>query len=97
MFLVDTNVWLERLLDQERSEEVRRFLDATSSERLFISDFSFHSIGIIMIRLNKADEFLSFVRDAFIDGCVGLVLSNAIIPNGYNYFRITFLLSLALV
>lgn len=26
MYLVDTNIWLERLLDQERSAEVGRFL-----------------------------------------------------------------------
>jgi len=38
MYLVDTNVWLERLLDQERSEEVGRFLDRVPSDRLFITD-----------------------------------------------------------
>jgi hypothetical protein len=27
MYLVDTNIWLERLLDQERSEEVGQFPD----------------------------------------------------------------------
>jgi hypothetical protein len=73
MYLVDTNIWLERLLDQTRSDEVRRFLDGIPSEQLFVSDFSFHSIGVIMIRLNKADKLVSFVRDAFIDGAVGLV------------------------
>ena len=26
MYLVDTNIWLERLLDQEKSEEVGNFL-----------------------------------------------------------------------
>ena len=40
MLLVDTNVWLERLLDQEKSDEVGRFLDAISSEQLFITDFA---------------------------------------------------------
>jgi hypothetical protein len=73
MYLVDTNIWLERLLDQTRSDEVRQFLDATPSEHLFISDFSLHSIGIIMTRLDKAEQLLNFVRDAFIDGGVGLV------------------------
>jgi predicted nucleic acid-binding protein len=46
MYLVDTNIWLERLLDQDKSESVRKFLDIVPSERLFISDFSFHSIGV---------------------------------------------------
>lgn len=32
MYLVDTNVWLERLLDQARSDEVGQFLDAIASE-----------------------------------------------------------------
>lgn|GEM_PF-3283775 len=31
MYLVDTNVWLERFLEQEKAEEVRDFLDRTSS------------------------------------------------------------------
>ncbi len=39
MHLVDTNVWLERLLDQERSEEVGRFLDQILTIISFDSDF----------------------------------------------------------
>ena len=73
MYLVDTNVWLERLLDQERSEEVGRFLDMVPSEQLFVTDFTFHSIGVILSRLNRGVAFLQFVRDAFIDGAVCLV------------------------
>jgi hypothetical protein len=34
MYLVDTNVWLERLLDQEKASEVRRCLDQIKAERL---------------------------------------------------------------
>lgn len=33
MYLVDTNIWLERLLDQERSAEVGRFLFANGRHR----------------------------------------------------------------
>jgi predicted nucleic acid-binding protein len=73
MYLVDTNVWLERLLDQERSEDVRRFLAAKASERLFITDFTLHSIGVVLIRLNKMEGLLRFVRDAFLDGAVALI------------------------
>jgi len=73
MYLVDTNVWLERLLDQERSWEVGRFLDRVSSDQLFITDFAFHSIGIVLSRLNCVGAFLQFVRDAFMDGDVSIV------------------------
>ena len=72
-FLVDTNVWLERLLDQERSEEVRLFLDTLPSNQLFITDFSFHSIGVILCRLGRSDVLTRFVQDVFMDGAVGLV------------------------
>ena len=73
MYLVDTNVWLERLLDQERAEDVRRFLDTTPSERLFITDFAFHSIGVVMSKLNRVEALLRFVQDAFMDGAVVLI------------------------
>jgi len=73
MYLMDTNVWLERLLDQERSWEVGRFLEQAPSDQLFITDFSLHSIGIVLSRLNCVDAFLQFVRDAFIDGDVSIV------------------------
>jgi len=73
MYLVDTNVWLERLLDQTRSEEVGQFIDYTPSEKLFITDFAFHSIGVVMNRLNRIDGLLRFVQDTFMDGAVALI------------------------
>jgi uncharacterized protein len=73
MYLVDTNIWLERLLDQERSQEVGQFLDRTLSERLFITDFAFHSIGIVLSKLGQNGALLEFVRDVFIEGNVSLI------------------------
>jgi predicted nucleic acid-binding protein len=73
MYLVDTNVWLERLLDQTRSDEVGYFLEHTLSEHLSITDFAFHSIGVILSRLNRMEVLLRFVQDAFIDGAIALI------------------------
>jgi len=73
MYLVDTNVWIERLLDQERAEEVKRFLDSVSSDQLSITDFSFHSIGVILSRLNRHEGLLRFAQDILIDGAVRLI------------------------
>jgi len=73
VYLVDTNVWLERLLDQTKSEEVGRFLDHISSDRFFVTDFAFHSIAVIMDRLKQIDAFLRFVQDGFIDGAISLI------------------------
>ncbi len=66
-------MWLERILDQAKSEEVGEFLDRTPAERLFITDFAFHSIGVILAKLNRRGAFLTFVKDVFLDGNVTLV------------------------
>jgi predicted nucleic acid-binding protein len=73
VYLIDTNVWLERLLDQTRSDEVGRLLREVPSDELHVTDFAFHSIGVTMTRLGKTTELLRFVQDAFIDGGVALV------------------------
>lgn len=73
MYLIDTNVWLERLLDQSRSDEVGQFLDATASDELLMSDFTLHLIGIILDRLGRRSALLQFVDDLFVHGEVTLV------------------------
>lgn len=72
-YLLDTNIWLERLLDQERAHEVGQLLDKVPSNQLMITDFSFHSIGVILHRLNRLDTFSKFVKDLFLDGNVRLL------------------------
>jgi hypothetical protein len=73
MYLLDTNIWLERMLDQARLDEVGRLLDQVPSDQLLMTDFTFHSIGVILHRLNRRAEFLRFVQDVFIDGAVSLI------------------------
>jgi len=62
MFLVDTNVFLEILLTQDKKEICKKFLDE-NIENLHISDFSLHSIGVILFRYNKEIVFQKFVED----------------------------------
>ena len=45
MYLVDTNIWLERLLGQEKSEIVGEFLNNVPAENLSISDFDRTPLG----------------------------------------------------
>lgn len=73
MYLIDTNIWIERLLDQERSEEVGRFLGSMPSNLLFITDFSFDSIGVVMGRLDRMNAYLNFINDLFIYGAVSII------------------------
>ena len=73
VFLIDTNVWLERLLDQEKSKEVGELFDTIPSERLFITDFSFHSIALVLSKLNNVEALRHFIRDTFVEGAVTLL------------------------
>ena len=63
MWLVDTNIWLELLLEQERAGEVRQFLQETPAESLWMTDFSLYSIGIILMRVGKSSLWEDFVSD----------------------------------
>jgi uncharacterized protein len=51
MYLVDTNVWLESILDQERAEEVRSFMRQVEGRLLAITEFSIYSVGITLSHL----------------------------------------------
>jgi len=62
MFLVDTNVFLEILLMQDKKESCKKFLD-NNIGNLNLTDFSLHSIGVILFRYGKEDIFQKFVED----------------------------------
>lgn len=73
MYLIDTNVWLEYLLDQEKASEVEDFFRKTDDKSLHISDFSLYSIGIITQKYNKIKIFEKFINDIFNIGEVNFV------------------------
>jgi len=62
MLLVDTNVFLEILLKQDKKEDCKAFLD-NNIGNLNITDFSLHSIGVIMFKYGKEEIFRRFVED----------------------------------
>lgn len=62
MYLIDTNIFLEVLLNQEKEETCKDFLDANIGN-LSISDFSLHSIGVILFKNNKEIIFQEFAND----------------------------------
>jgi uncharacterized protein len=73
MYLLDTNIWLERLLGQPKANQVELLLGMIQSDELFITDFAFHSLCVILIRLRKQQALIDFAQDLFIDGDVSLV------------------------
>lgn len=72
MYLLDTNIWLERLLDQAQSTIVGQLLDRLPTEQMCMTDFTLHSLGVILNRLGQRDIFTVFVQDVLIDGGVAL-------------------------
>lgn len=73
MYLLDTNIWLERLLNQENSAVVGELLTTLSPTEICMTDFTLHSIGVICDRLKQIEIFQQFVQDVVIDGNVQIV------------------------
>ena len=63
MYLADTNIFLEALLEQERANEVQEFLQSIDLDTIFITDFSLNSIGIALFNRKKYPIFISFLED----------------------------------
>ena len=72
-YLLDTNIWLELMLDQERAADIADLLTRVPSDQLCLTDFSLHSIGVILTRLKQSHIFIRFVQDVLIDGSALLV------------------------
>jgi predicted nucleic acid-binding protein len=62
MYLFDTNIFLEILLSQEKSADCKQAL-VDNADCISISDFSLHSIGVILFRHKKEDVFNKFTKD----------------------------------
>jgi len=77
MLLADANVWLELLLEQERADEVRRFLDAVPLAQIAITEFSVCAIGLLLTRAKRDDLFLKFVSDVLLDTGISRVALDA--------------------
>ncbi len=63
MFLVDTNIFIEILLNQKSKIQCESFLKHNYNSELFLSEFALYSIGIILFRKNLLDDFSKFLED----------------------------------
>lgn len=71
--LLDTNIFLEIFLEQENAEEAIELLNKCSRHDFFISDFSFHSMGILLFRRKQHDIYCQFVNDMIFTAGVNIV------------------------
>ncbi|MFQ5816240.1 MAG: PIN domain nuclease, partial [Candidatus Hydrothermarchaeaceae archaeon] len=64
MYLIDTNIFLEVMLSRSKGRECEGFLDPLKSgeKRGFVTDFSIHSIIVIMGSYGKKRELKEFLK-----------------------------------
>ena len=60
--LIDTNIFLEVLLCQDKSDVCKEFLNQ-NFQTVYISNFSLHSIGVILFRYGKYEAYSRFILD----------------------------------
>jgi predicted nucleic acid-binding protein len=61
-YLVDTNIFLEILLNQAGRKKCEAFLQGEKSAA-WISDFTLHSIGVLLFRQKRPELFDKFAAD----------------------------------
>ncbi len=63
MYLVDTNIFLEILLSRPKKEACKNFLKSLRDGKKtgIITDFTIHSIIVIMSNFNKLNELKTFL------------------------------------
>lgn len=63
LYLLDTNIFLEVVLNREYSKVIRDLLNRDTRTPFFVSDFSVFSVGIFLVRRNLYDQFGTFIDD----------------------------------
>ena len=76
MFLIDSNIWLEIFLNQEKANEAKAFINSVSNDKMFITEFTLYSICIILTRQKKLDLFHIFIEDVLQNAEVSILSIN---------------------
>lgn len=61
--LVDTNLFIEVLLNQASAPEAQAFLENAKGHDIFVTDFTMHSIGLLLFRQKQPEVFRQFLQD----------------------------------
>lgn len=71
--LIDSNVFLEVLLEQADSDAAEEFLARSDQHDFFVSDFSLHSICLIVLRHKSRMLLETFLADTILSGSVAQI------------------------
>ena len=75
--LIDTNIFLEVILEQEKTKEAQVFLSQVDKYEFFISDYSLHSIGLLLFRRKQYEIFQQFLKDMILEAGVTVIALTA--------------------
>lgn len=64
---IDTNIFLEIILEQEKAEDAKALLSKIEEHDFFISDFSLHSVGLLLFYRKQQAIFQQFIKDMIVD------------------------------
>jgi len=73
MYLLDTNIFLEIMLQREKSEAAKHLFIANASTDLFMTDFSLHSLGVFLFQRNRQEAYVRFVKDVIIRAGIAVI------------------------
>jgi len=94
MYLLDTNILLEVLLDQEKADDVEKLLRGGMVTGFHLTNFSFYSTGIRLFREKRFDLFTRVVDDIIGRGSfqvVGLAMTDmAALADVSRQYRLDF-------
>src|SRR3990172_3063531 len=71
--LIDTNIVLEIILEQERAREARSLLSLTEEHVFFLSDFSLHSVGVLLFRRRQQKTYWDIIEDLVFNGGMAVI------------------------
>jgi hypothetical protein len=71
--LIDTNIFLKVILEQEKAKEARTFLSQVEVHEFFISDYSLHSIGLLLFHRGQHEVFRRFLKDMVLEAGVTVI------------------------
>ena len=73
MYLIDTNIWIERMIDGPKSDEVGELLNRFTSDELHVSEFTLHSMAMLLKRRSQDALYTRWTLDLFVDGGAKLI------------------------
>jgi hypothetical protein len=73
MYLLDTNVFLEILLQRSNQRAAKEIFAINPPTDLFMTDFSLHSIGVFLFQRNKHAIYECFVTDMILKTEIGVI------------------------